>query len=145
MDKLIEALAASGPLGILCAVLLVALGGGRTIYEQAAGDVREGTTFQNSRWQGRSRNRQQSDFSNREFERCLDPTEANAMSGLMENIVNFFVRRRLPPGCERTETINEALASARARLELESRELLEDLLLVKEAKAKQYGNEDSTK
>lgn len=64
---------------------------------------------------------------------------------IMESIINLYLKKRLPAGFERTETITMAVDSARERLAQESTELLQDLLLVQEEERKRNGNDNSEK
>lgn len=64
---------------------------------------------------------------------------------LVDTLINLYVKRRLPVGFERTETITMALDSARERLAQESTELLQDLLLVQEEDINHHGHDNRAK
>lgn len=48
--------------------------------------------------------------------------------GMVANIVNYFVARRLPAEHSKTEAIEDGLLHTRARLQKETNELLHELI-----------------
>lgn len=64
--------------------------------------------------------------------------------GVLEALINWHIKRRLPVGCGRAETIRMALDSAEDRLRSEATELLNDVLSAIEQNEKdRRGNNNS--
>lgn len=67
---------------------------------------------------------------------------------MVERIVNFFIQRRLPPGFEHTESMEQALESARQRYQAikdEAESLMQDVIKVGKEQEKHDGNGNSSK